>query len=120
MKKGAWIFVNIISFGIPYAYAKHKAKKTADQINDKLITSKHVKFEISDLIQALGNKENITGVSATMSTLKVNVRSSETFTADNFKKFDVKGFMKNADQIILIFGDNANHICEQIKNILSL
>jgi PTS system glucose-specific IIC component len=84
------------------------------------LVSTKIDFDIEKLIEALGGKSNILDVSATISTLKVNVKDVTTLSKDSFTKFKINGFMKNANQVILVFGDNAQAISEllitKIKN----
>ncbi|MDR2369058.1 MAG: hypothetical protein LBD63_00315 [Mycoplasmataceae bacterium] len=96
--------------GIPYLYAKHKAKQISNVSNTKLQVSTKFNFDINLLIDTLGGKENIISSSATMSTLKINLKSAQILTKESFSKFKINGFMKNNNQIILVFGDNAQAI----------
>jgi phosphotransferase system IIB component len=73
-----------------------------------------VDFEIDDFIDVLGGKQNIINSSTTVSTLKVNLKDASFLNKESFVKFKITGFMKNANQIILVFGDNA----KAIDNIL--
>jgi hypothetical protein len=45
-----------------------------------------------------------------MSTLKINLKNAETLTKEKFAKYKIHGFMKNTNQVILVFGDNAQVI----------
>jgi phosphotransferase system IIB component len=99
-----------VTLGIPYFYAKQKAKKIANTVNTQLQVSSKVDFDINELIKALGGVENILDSSATISTLKVNVKDATNLNKDSFKEFKINGFMKNANQIILVFGDNSQTI----------
>ncbi|MDR0740004.1 MAG: PTS transporter subunit EIIB [Mycoplasmataceae bacterium] len=114
MHKFRWIILNIICLSIPYFYAKHKAKKILTSTNNQLKTSDKVEIDIDELLSTLGGKENIVNVSATISTLKVNVKNGLTLNKEQFSKFKINGFMKNKNQIILVFGDNAQAINEQL------
>ncbi|MDR1991869.1 MAG: hypothetical protein LBP70_04050 [Mycoplasmataceae bacterium] len=110
MRKFKWILLNIITFGILYIYVKHQAKKNNAKINDQLQISDKVDFKLDDLIEDLGGVDNILDSSATMSTLKINLKNAETLTKEKFAKYKIHGFMKNTNQVILVFGDNAQVI----------
>jgi phosphotransferase system IIB component len=66
------------------------------------------------LINTLGGKRNIVDTSTTISTLKINVRDNSTLTKEKFDKFKITGFLKNTNQVILVFGDNAQAINEKL------
>jgi phosphotransferase system IIB component len=53
-----------------------------------------------------------------MSTLKVDVKSTAQIFKETFDEFNIKGFMKNANQIILVFGDNSQAINSEINKRL--
>jgi phosphotransferase system IIB component len=79
-----------------------------------------IDFDIQVLIKALGGKDNIISSTATISTLKINVKDNSSLNKETFAKFKITGFMKNANQIILVFGDNAqainNALIQETKN----
>jgi PTS system D-glucosamine-specific IIC component len=83
-----------------------------------LQVSSKIDFNIDDLIKSLGGKDNITNSDATISTLKIEVKNATQIYKESFNDFNVKGFMKNANQIILVFGDNSQAINEELKKHL--
>jgi phosphotransferase system IIB component len=83
-----------------------------------LQTSTKIDFNVDELIKVLGGKENIVDTSATISTLKINVKDASQISKDSFVIFNIKGFMKNTNQIILVFGDNSQAINIELKKRL--
>jgi phosphotransferase system IIB component len=53
-----------------------------------------------------------------MSTLKVEVKDTTQIFKETFNDFNIKGFMKNTNQIILVFGDNSQAINSEINKRL--
>lgn len=119
MKKIRWVLLNIIGLGIPYIYARNKANKLKNTTNTTLQTSSLIDFDITDLLNALGGKDNIENISTTISTLKVNLKNAQDLSKEQFNKFKINGFMKNQKQIILVFGDNAQAIGNELSKLLN-
>jgi phosphotransferase system IIB component len=117
MKKSTYIFLIIITFGIFYFYVRNKAKKTSE-VNTKLKYSNVSTFDINELIQKLGDKTNIISSSFTLSTLKIKVKDIKLINKEEFKNFKFKGLMINNDIVIIICGDNAKMLSEQINQFI--
>jgi PTS system D-glucosamine-specific IIC component len=119
MKKLKWILLNIITFGGVYFFAKHKAKKIVHNTNTDLTYSTKVNFDIDELIRGLGGVDNITASSATLSSLKVNIKDNKLISKEQLAKLGAKGVMINNNQVVALFGDNAiminQSLIERIK-----
>ncbi|MDR0985670.1 MAG: DUF4234 domain-containing protein [Mycoplasmataceae bacterium] len=117
-KKTSYIFLSIITFGIYPLIVRYKAKKIANTVNNQLTLSSKIDFDINSLINRLGGKDNIIKTSATISTFKVDLKDASNISKETLNKFDIKGFIKNNNQLIIVFGDNANAISSNINKIL--
>ncbi|MDR2823401.1 MAG: hypothetical protein LBV37_02605 [Mycoplasmataceae bacterium] len=117
MKRWKLILLSICTFGIFYLIAHSKAKKLSLQANTEITYSKKVDMNILDLVETLGGKNNIKGISATISTLKIEVENIELINKLRLKQIVNKGVMFNHNQIILVLGDNAITICAAIKEL---
>jgi phosphotransferase system IIB component len=115
MKKFKWILLNILTLGILYFYAKHKAKGISTNVNSNLVYSTKVNFNINELVDNLGGIDNITDSSSTLSSLKVSVKDTNIVDKSKFIKLGAKGAMVNSNQVIILFGDNSIAIDNQLK-----
>lgn len=105
----------IFTFGIGYLYAKKKAKKVAENTNDKIIVSKKIDFDIGKLITALGGKSNIIEINSTISNLKVKLANIDKANINDIKKLGAVGTLKNIDVLTILFGDNSQYVAELLQ-----
>lgn len=112
------ILLDIITLGIFEIYLHNKAKKVADIKNSELTYSKTYGFKINNFIKDLGDINNIENVSSTLSSVKVNLKNINLVIADLQKKYKIKGITKSSNVLILIFGDSAKTIVENIEQLL--
>lgn len=110
----------IFTFGIGYLLAKKKAEKVANTINDQILTTKSVDFEISNLAYALGKCENIVEINSTISNLKVRVKDIKKVNVEKIKKLGAVGTLINIDVITILFGDNSEYVAELLKKSCKL
>lgn len=116
MKKINWYLLNVISFGSLYFYSKKKAKRQVKSVNKELKTSRKINFEINDLLEGIGGKNNIKTISTSLSSLKINVIDKEKINISLLKNKCCKGIMQSGNNITLIFGDNSKRIAELITH----
>ena len=109
------ILLDVITLGTFEIYLHNKAKKVANVKNSELTYSKTYGFDINDIINDLGGIDNIENVSATLSSVKINLKNINLVIADLQKKYKIKGITKSNNVLILIFGDNAKAIAENIE-----
>jgi len=115
--KSKTILLSIITFGIYYAIIRSKAHKQA-KIKTSITTSNIIDFNISELINYLGGKENIESVSTSISTFSVTLKRGVNVDKDVFlKKFKIKGINKINNKYMFLIGDNATMIGNKIKEI---
>lgn len=106
----------ICTFGIGYLIAKNKAKKTANVVNDKLIVTEKVPFDINKLIQAIGGETNYVSNNATINSIKIKVKDLNLVDKDTIKKLGAKGTMIGDMEITCLFGDFSKKLSEMINN----
>lgn len=112
------ILLDILTLGILEIVLHKKAKKIANVKNSELTYSKTYKFNINDFINDLGGINNIENVSATISSVKINLKQINLININLQKKYQIKGITKSNNALILIFGDNAKTIAENIEQLL--
>jgi phosphotransferase system IIB component len=110
--------LNIITFGILYFYAKHKAKQQLTTTNSDLTYSTKINFNIDELVDNLGGLDNVIDCNATISSLKITIKNINAINKDNITKLGAKGIMINNNQVIILFGDNAMTIDKMLKQKL--
>ena len=112
------VLLDIITLGVFEIILCCKAKKIANTKNTELTYSKKYKFDINEFITDLGGAENIKNVFATLSSVKITLKKVNLISADLQKKYEIKGITKSNNSVILIFGDNAKTIAEDINKLL--
>lgn len=118
MKKIIFWFLNFLTFG----YLKKKVAKKINEINNKKNLSLKLntieKPNLKHFFLVFGGKENINRVSATISTLSINVKNTALI---NFEKINLllkKGFSQNGNNFILLLGDCSQDFASDIKKEL--
>ena len=112
------ILLDVITLCIFEIYLHNKAKNVANVKKTELTYSKICKFNINDFINDLGGINNIENVSSTLSSVKVNLKNINLVITDLQKKYKINGITKSKNVLILIFGDNAKTIAENIEQLL--
>ncbi len=110
----------IFTLGIGYLLAKKKAKNVVNMTNDQILTSKKIDFNISDLVSALGESQNIVEINSTISNLKVKVKDIKSVNVEEIKKLGAIGTLINIDVITILFGDNSEYVGELLKKSCKL
>lgn len=113
MNKFSYVLCSILTLGIFNLCIRHKAKNT--KTNDTLSFSTKYNFKIVDFINDLGGVKNIKNVSATLSSVSINLADINLINPDLKNKYKIHGLNKSANNLILIFGDNAKQIAQDIK-----
>ena len=75
--------------------------------------------DINALANALGGANNITNISATISTITFQVTAMEKIDLDQLKKISIKGVIKSNDNVTLLIGDCAMILKEEILKLKS-
>lgn len=117
-KTKLWIFY-ISTLGIGYFLAKKKVKSLIENSNDTIVTSKDNKFNVGELINALGGSDNIVNVEATISNLKVDVNNKDIINQDRIKSLGIKGSFINENKITILLGDCSQDIASKLKGKIS-
>lgn len=119
MKKSMYIFLCIVTLGLFYFWVKSQAKKKSLTYNKDLIVTKDYDFKIEDFIKDLGGENNIKEVDSTMNSVIVKLNDLSLVNS-NFKNiYKIKGINKSANSLILLIGDNAKTIAEDLKNLFN-
>jgi len=115
--KSKTILLSIITFGIYYAIIRNKAHKLT-KINSSITTSNLIDFDVNELINCLGGKENIDNISTSISTFSVSLKRTINIDKDMFlRKFKIKGINKINNKYMFLIGDNATTVGNKIKEI---
>ncbi|AAP56894.1 putative PTS system glucose-specific enzyme IIB PtsG [Mycoplasmoides gallisepticum CA06_2006.052-5-2P] len=118
MNKFTWIFLNIITFGILRLVATKKAKRISSQINQELIKSEKLPFDLDQFINILGGLENIQTTQATLNMIKINVVDKTKVNQDQIKsRLKINGIMWASHDLSLVCGDYASSLSEQINQL---
>ncbi len=112
------VLLDIITLGIFEIVLYCKAKKIANTKNTELIYSKKYKFDINNFVMDLGDIKNIENVSATLSSVQIVLKNVNLINPSLQKKYEIKGMTKSNNSVILIFGDNAKTIAQDINKLL--
>ncbi|WP_033160209.1 hypothetical protein [Mycoplasmoides alvi] len=120
LQKFILILGYIFTFGILFFILKKMAKKQAQVVNDSLIVSNNIPFNIDDFILSLGGLKNIAFCSSTISSIKIKLFDKSLFDEIKFKKFKPKGYMWDAENTLtILFGDFSSALEKFIKNKLT-
>lgn len=118
MKKSTYIFLCIITCGIYKIHINKKAKQASTKINDELITSHSYDFDINTLMKDLGGEENIQQVSSTLNNVIINLKDVSLINTDLKQKYKISGIHKTNHQLILVFGDTSQKICNDLQKLI--
>lgn len=100
-------FLNILTFGHLSRKAKKQAQQEAEMKKTELTLNTIGLPDINALANALGGITNIVNISATISTISIQLSQMEKIDLDYLKKISVKGVIKSADNVTLLVGDCA-------------
>jgi len=114
MKKGGYIFLNIITLGIFGAIVKSKAKKLASTTTNEFKVATSTGFDNEEFINKFGGQDNIVSAVSTLHSIKIVVKKPIELQKDDFESFGIKGFMKSNNIYTLILGDNASALAQHI------
>lgn len=115
MKNWKIILLCIVTLSIAYWVIKSKAKKASQTKNTTLTISKKIPFALSDFLMAVGGKDNIKNVDATINNLKIELNNSSLLNKESLKALGAKGILKSNDVWTIIFGDFSLELKEAIK-----
>lgn len=113
MKKTTFYY--IATFGIGYLVAKKKAKKIAETVNTELTITKEVPFEVNNIIDAIGGINNYVSNTATLNSIKIEVKDIELINKDKIKKMGAKGTILGDNNVTCLFGDYSKTLSSLIN-----
>ena len=109
----------ILTLGIGYLIAKNKAKKIANSVNSNLTVSEKVPFEVSEILNAIGGIGNYVSHSATINSIKFEVKDTSLIDRNKIKQMGAKGTMLNEDSVSCLFGDYSKKLADLITQHLA-
>lgn len=104
-----------LTLGIGYLIAKNKAKKLSTTTNDKLTISDNIPFEVMNLIEAIGGKNNFIECNSTINSLKIVLRDVSKVNKEKIKSIGAKGIMVSENYITCIFGDYSKKLASLLQ-----
>lgn len=116
MKKMTWYY--ICTFGIGYLIAKKKAKKIANQTNTELTVSDKVPFDVLTILEAIGGQDNYVSNTATISSIKIEVKDIKLIDKEKIKKMGAKGTIQGQNNVTCLFGDYSKKLSELINQYI--
>ena len=117
MSKLKRIIIDICTLGIFEIWLRKKAKKCANQTNKELIYSSKYNFKINDFINDLGGINNIKNINVVISNIKIELIDPNKFNENIKNKYGIKGISKTNNNLIIVIGDNAKAIVDDILKI---
>lgn len=108
-------FLNVITFGHLSRKAKKIAKQQAETKNTELKLNSMELPDVQALTIAVGQKENITKISSTMSTITFEVVDINKVNVEELKKLCAKGVIKSTKSVTLLIGDCATKLEQEFK-----
>jgi len=81
------------------------------------LNKKNFTFEINNLVQYLGGKDNIIDSEVNMSRFKVTLRDVTIVDKDAIQKLGAKGIVEIDNQLKIIFGPNARTLKKYISDM---
>lgn len=109
--------LNILTFGHLSRKAKKQAQKEAEIKNTELTLNTIGLPDINALANALGGVENIVNISATISTISVQLNQMDKIDLEYLKKVSVKGVIKSVDNVTLLVGDCAMMLKDKLLEL---
>lgn len=106
-----YYFLLIITFTL---IRKMIISRIEDNTENVIKTSNEIPFNIAVLIHALGGKNNILDISATISSVKITLSNIEAVNKEEIKEVSQRGILISGDKITILFGNYS----EKLKEIL--
>ncbi|QJG66828.1 PTS glucose transporter subunit IIB [Mycoplasma phocoenae] len=111
--KFKYYFLLISTFGLIKLRWK-KYRQT--EVKNKLTVKEQIDFDINELIQFLGGKDNITNTIATYSKIKISFKDKSLIQSKKIQTLNgVSGMVLQSQSITLVVGNNAKYIEQLLK-----
>jgi len=114
-------FAVIYYFGFPFAIRTWNRKtpgREVDEEDGSLISATGYSLA-TDVLGALGGKENIGNLDACITRLRVSVKKIDLVDKNKLKKLGAAGVMIVSDNLQIIFGPKSDQLKGQIKDIIN-
>ena len=106
------LFAFVIILSVVYRYRNKSQYKTA--LEGKNIKKK-LPFNIYDLVESLGGKNNIKVVKSSLSKVSIDLYDSSLVDQQKISILPIKGIIKNSSGVIIIFGQLSYSVAESLK-----
>ncbi len=116
MNKKAKI-LNILTFGHLARKAKKQAEIEAQNKKTELTLNTIGLPDINALANALGGVENIGNISATISTISIQIIQMDKINLEYLQKIATKGVVKSVDNVTLVVGDCAMTLKDKLLEL---
>jgi phosphotransferase system IIB component len=103
-----------------HVITKKRAKKLSKNVKSNLTVSEKITFPVEEIIKSLGSKDNIKNISSTLSSVNILLEDISKVETKDLKKYGIKGVLKNANKLTLIFGNNASAVENAVRNVINI
>ncbi len=100
------------------SFSTDNAAEPTSDTSKQLKRSEKIPFDINELIEYLGGRENILTVEASLSSVKVGVKEKTKVNQEAIKKLGSKGIMISGLKVSMVFGDVSIAIKETLDKKL--
>jgi glucose PTS system EIICBA or EIICB component len=114
------VFSVIYYFGFRFAIRKWNLKTPGRDDEEENVDPGDVTDSslAAEILQALGDKENLAHLDACISRLRVSVKNIDSVDKDKLKKLGAAGVMVVGDNLQIVFGPKSDLLKTQIKDII--
>ncbi|PLR83438.1 PTS glucose transporter subunit IICBA [Bacillus canaveralius] len=114
------VFSVIYYFGFRFAIRKFNLMTPGrEEVEEEEMTTAHAGDLASNILDAMGGKENIAHLDACITRLRVSVKDIKNVDKDRLKKLGAAGVLEVGDNIQAIFGPRSETIKGQMKDIMN-
>ncbi|PLR82285.1 glucose-specific PTS transporter subunit IIBC [Bacillus sp. V33-4] len=114
------VFSVIYYFGFRFAIRKFNLMTPGrEEVEEEEMTTAHAGDLASNILDAMGGKENIAHLDACITRLRVSVNDIKNVDKDRLKKLGAAGVLEVGDNIQAIFGPRSETIKGQMKDIMN-
>lgn len=110
----------VATLGLLHVITKKRAKKLSKNVKSNLTVSEKITFPVEEIIKSLGSKDNIKNISSTLSSVNILLEDISKVETKDLKKYGIKGVLKNANKLTLIFGNNASAVENAVRNVINI
>ncbi len=117
------VFAVIYYFGFRFAIRKFNlmtpGREKDDGLDDEEMSANHADHLASNILDAMGGKENIADLDACITRLRVGVNNIDEVDKEQLKKLGAAGVLVVGSNIQAIFGPRSETIKDQIRDVMN-